>query len=141
MRRNIGRFPLDFMFELSSEEWESLRSQIASLNGGRRQHSKYLPFAFTEQCVATLSSVLNSETAIRVNIQIIRVFTRLREMLLTHKDILVKLEQLEKKFLKQDEHNKEVEGEIQMIFQTLKRLLDSPSPPRKNIDYKTDSKK
>ncbi len=135
VKRNIDRFPEDFMFQLNEKENESLRSQFVTSNdrGGRRT----LPYAFTEQGVAMLSSVLNSDVAISVNIQIIRVFTQMRKVFLTHKDIIAKLEQLEKKFLKQDEHNKKVEGEIQMIFQALKKLLDSPNPPRKKIGYKT----
>ena len=86
VKRNAFRFPEDFMFHLNKMEFENLKSQfVTSSWGGRRN----LPFAFTELGVAMLSSVLNSETAIRVNIQIIRVFTRMREMLLTHKDILL----------------------------------------------------
>ena len=134
VKRNISRFPADFMIELTENELTNLRSQFGTSSWGGLRYS---PMGFTEQGIAMLSSVLNSEQAIAVNIQIIRVFTRLREMLLTHKDILVKLEQLEKKFLKQDEHNKKIEGEIQMIFQALKRLLDSPTPVRKRIGYKT----
>ena len=88
VKRNIQRFPEDFMFQLTAQEFENLKSQFATSSwGGRRK----LPFAFTEQGVAMLSSVLNSETAIRVNIQIIRVFTKMRELLLTHKDILLQL--------------------------------------------------
>src|ERR1700748_911345 len=88
VRRNIDRFPDDFMFELNREEFENLRSQIgASSWGGAR----YMPMAFTEQGVAMLSSVLNSARAIKVNIQIIRIFTRMREMLLNYKDIQLKL--------------------------------------------------
>src|SRR5258708_24176977 len=93
VRRNERRFPDDFMFQLTEEEFENLKSQnVISSWGGTRK----LPLAFTEQGVAMLSSVLNSETAIDVNIQIIRIFTRMRELLLTHKDILIKLEQIEK---------------------------------------------
>ena len=95
VRRNIQRFPADFMFELSFQEYDALRSQFGTLKRG--EHSKYVPMAFTEQGVAMLSSVLNSPTAIDVNIQIIRVFTKMRELILTHKDILIKLEQIEKK--------------------------------------------
>ena len=94
VKRNIARFPSDFMFQLTSKEFENLKSQfVTSSWGGRRK----LPFAFTEQGVAMLSSVLKSEVAIQVNIQIIRVFTRMRQMLLSHKDILVQLDKIEKK--------------------------------------------
>jgi hypothetical protein len=91
VRRNIDRFPEAFMFELTPAEFESLRSQIATSKIGRGG-ARYLPMAFTEQGVAMLSSVLKSETAIRVNIQIIRIFTKMREMIMTHKDILLQLE-------------------------------------------------
>jgi hypothetical protein len=94
VRRNESRFPEDFLFELTAEEYQCLRSQTGTLKRG--QHSKYSPMAFNEQGVAMFSSVLNSQTAIEVNIQIIRVFTKMRQMLLTHKDILIKKEQREK---------------------------------------------
>jgi len=93
VRRNMDRFPEDFMFEINKEEFENLRSQIGSSSWGG---SRYLPMAFTEQGVAMLSSVLSSRMAIEVNIQIIRVFTKMREMILNHKDILLKLEKVEK---------------------------------------------
>ena len=116
VRRNIERFPDDFMFELTTEEFSDLRSQFGTSSWGG---SRYTPMAFTEQGVAMLSSVLNSSTAIKVNIQIIRVFTRMKEMLLTNKDILLKLEQLENKVSQHDEN-------IQMIFEALKQLINPP---------------
>lgn len=133
MERYIKRFPSDFMFQLTEKEYENLKSQNATSSwGGIRK----LPFAFTEQGVAMLSSVLNSETAIEVNIQIIRIFTRIREVLLTNKDILLKMEQLEKRILKQDERTLKHEEEIQVIFNALKELLNLPNPPRKKIGFK-----
>jgi hypothetical protein len=112
VKRNIDRFPEDFMFQLSIEEYENLKSQFATSKwGGRRK----LPFAFTEQGVAMLSGVLHSERAIKVNIQIMRVFTRVREMLETHKEILKKLEYLERKDIEQDE-------KIMLIFEYIKQL-------------------
>jgi len=92
VRRNRNRFPDDFMFQLTPEESRALRSQSATLKSGRGQHRKYLPYAFTEQGVAMLSSVLNSERAIQVNIAIMRTFVRLRKFLATHKDLAAKLE-------------------------------------------------
>ncbi len=120
VKRNLKRFPIDFMFELKPEEYNSLRYQIGTLKRG--QHSKYKPFAFTEQGVAMLSSVLNSLTAINVNIQIIRVFTKMRALLLTHKDILLQLEKIEKKLGKHDE-------QIDLIFAYLRKLLNPSQPP------------
>ena len=112
VRRNSGRFPDDFMFELSRKEFENLRYQF----GTSSWHSvRYAPLAFAEQGVAMLSSVLNSEHAIRVNIQIMRIFTKMRDLLSSQKEILQKLEQLEKKDLEQDE-------KIILIFEYLKQL-------------------
>jgi len=115
------------MFQLSDEELESLRFQIGTSNrGGRR----YLPYAFTEQGVAMLSSVLNSDRAIMVNIQIMRAFTKLREILLTHKELVQKLEELERKVNKHD-------VEIQAIFEAIKQLAMPPDPPKRSIGFHT----
>lgn len=114
VRRNQRRFPEDFMFALTQEEWEILMSQnVTSSWGGRRK----LPVVFTEQGVAMLSSVLNSETAIDVNIQIIRVFTRMRELLSTHKELLLQLEKLRGTV----GHNSR---DIRVIFKLLKRMQE-----------------
>lgn len=133
VRRNIERFPEDFMFEVTKEEYENLRSQIGTSRWGG---IRYLPMAFTEQGVAMLSSVLNSKMAIEVNIQIIRVFSKIREMLLTHKDILLKLEQVEKKLMRQNGKMKKYEEDIQVIFKALKQLINPPQPPRERIGFK-----
>jgi hypothetical protein len=101
VRRNIARFPADFMFELTREEYHSIRSQIASLEKGRGKYSKFNPFAFTEQGVAMLSSVLNSEKAIEVNIAIMRAFVFIKQYALSHKDLTDKLKELENKYNKQ----------------------------------------
>ena len=119
------RFPKDFMFQLTGQEFENLKSQIATSSwGGRRK----LPFAFTEQGVAMLSSVLNSEIAINVNIQIIRVFTKMRQLFLTHKDILLQLEKIEQKLTNHDD-------DIALIFEYLKQLLNPPQTPRRKIGF------
>jgi hypothetical protein len=128
VKRNLNRFPPDFMFQLTTEEFENLRSQIATSSWGG---SRYPPMAFTEQGVAMLSGILNSDIAINVNIQIIRIFTRMRQMLITNKDILLKLEQLESKVGKHDE-------DIQLIFKYLKQLLNPPQPPRRKIGFIQD---
>jgi hypothetical protein len=128
VKRNIKRFPKDFMFTLTIKEYENLKSQNATSSwGGRRK----LPNAFTEQGIAMLSSILNSDTAIEVNIRIIRVFTKLREYALTHKEILLQLAKLEK----------EVKGnskDIENIFLVLKELLGKESKPatRNKIGFK-----
>jgi hypothetical protein len=94
VKRNADRFPEDFMFQLSNDEWESLRSQYAISKKGRGGR-RYAPFAFTEHGVLMLSSVLNSELAIQVNIQIMRIYSNLRGMIMNHKDMLLNLESLE----------------------------------------------
>ena len=102
VRRNIGRFPSDFMFELTNEEYKSLRTQFATLEkDGRGKFSKYNPFAFTEQGIAMLASVLRSPKAIEVNIQIVRAFVFLRKYALSHTELTQKLEELETKYNKQ----------------------------------------
>jgi hypothetical protein len=128
VRRNERRFPADFMFQLTVEELNDWKSQIVISNREKLGLRKP-PLAFTEQGVAMLSSVLNSETAIEVNIQIIRIFTRMREMLMTNKDILLKLEQLEQKVDGHDE-------KIQVIFAYLKKLLNPPVEPRPRIGFR-----
>lgn len=133
VRRNERRFPDDFMFRLTEGDVKNLISQnVISSWGGIRKP----PLAFTEQGVSMLSSVLNSETAIDVNIQIIRIFSRMRELLLTHKDILLKLEQMEKKMIKQDGRMNKNEEDIQMIFGALKELLNPPQEPRPRIGFR-----
>jgi len=121
VRRNEDRFPADFMFQLAEKEWEFLRSQIGTLKTGRGQHRKYLPLVFTEQGVAMLSSVLNSERAVQVNIAIIRTFVKLREMLETNKDLAKKLEQLERKFLQHDD-------QFKAVFEAIRQLMAVGSP-------------
>ena len=101
VRANIKRFPPDFMFELSKTEWETLRCNFSTLETGRGKYPKYLPFAFTEQGVSMLSSVLNSDKAIQVNIAIMRAFVFIRQYALTNKDLTDKLKELETKYNKQ----------------------------------------
>jgi len=128
VKRNVKRFPKDFMFTLTPKEYENLKSQNATSSwGGRRK----LPNAFTEQGVAMLSSILNSDVAIEVNIRIIKVFTKLREYALTHKEILLQLLKLEK----------EVKGnskDIENILMVLKELIEKQSnpTPRNKIGFK-----
>lgn len=129
VRRNITRFPEDFMFELTKEELDHWRSQFGTSNSGDRMGLRYTPMAFTEQGVAMLSSVLNSEQAILVNIHIIRVFSRMREVLLSHREVLQKLEQLEERLSGHDE-------EIQAIFDHLTELVSPTAPQRGPIGFK-----
>lgn len=128
VRRNKNRFPEDFMFEMSKEELEDWRSQFATSNR-EVMGLRVPPFAFTEHGAVMLASVLNSEQAIQANIQIVRIFNRLREMILDNKEILLKLEQLET----QTGRNSE---DIKMIFTALRQLLNPDQPPRKQIGFK-----
>lgn len=137
VKRNAQRFPEDFMFQLTKNEWEALRSQFVTLElkeKGRAKYPKYLPKAFTEQGVAMLSSGLRSETAIQVNIQIIRVYTRIRQLLFDNKDLWRKLEKIEQDVIKKDD-------EIKAIFKILKKLLVQEEKPREPIGFKIPKKK
>ena len=133
VKRNIERFPEDFMLELTKEEEDSLRCQFGTLKRG--EHIKYLPYAFTEQGVAMLSSVLSSPKAIQVNIQIIRIFTKIRQMLLDNTEIRLAIEKLEKKT---DNNTKNIE----VVFQYMDELIDKKEAikPRKKIGYKLPKK-
>jgi phage regulator Rha-like protein len=133
VRRNMNRFPPDFLFEMNTKEFEDWRSQNVTSKEDR-QGLRYAPFCFTEQGVTMLSCVLSSERAIAVNIQVIRVFAKMREMLLTHKDILLKLEQIERKVFGHDE-------DIQLIFKYLKQLLNPPAEPRPRIGFRRADEK
>ena len=128
VRRNITRFPEDFMFEMTKEELESLRSQIVTSKEGSGG-IRYMPFCFTEQGVTMLSCVLNSERAIHVNIQIIRIYTRIREMLLAHKDVFIRVEQVEKHLMKHDQ-------KIELLFTYLSKLIEKEDQPRTEIGFK-----
>ena len=131
VKRNIKRFPEDFMFQLEDQEVKILISQnvISSWGGTRRP-----PYVFTEQGVAMLSGILNSDVAIEVNIRIIRIFTKLREMLLTNTELLLKLEQLEKQVVQNSE-------DIQMIFSALKELLNPPAEPRTRVGFRRNGER
>lgn len=129
VKRNIDRFPEDFMFEMTKEEFEDWRSQFVTSNLSDKMGLRYAPFVFTEQGVAQLSSVLNSKRAISVNIQIIRLFTKMRKMLLTHKDLFLKMEKMEKQLTNQDD-------KIKLLFDCLKQFINKEIRPREKIGFK-----
>ena len=132
VKRNAGRFPEDFMFQLTAEEAESLRFQSGISKPTGRGGRRYLPYLFTEQGVAMLSSVLKSDRAIAVNIAIMRAFVRLREYLATHKDLARKLEDVERT---QNEHS----GHIQQIYGYIEQLLEPVAEPSKRpIGFRTE---
>jgi hypothetical protein len=127
VKRNSNRFPTDFMFQLSDEEANLLRSQIV-ISKNRRGGRRYLPYVFTEQGVAMLSSVLNSERAVEINIEIMRAFVRLREMILSNKDLARKLDALEHKFESHDVH-------IRSLFEAIRQLMIPPEPKKRRIGF------
>ena len=124
VRRNITRFPDDFMFELTKEEFENWRSQFVTSNRDR-MGLRYRPMAFTEQGVAMLSSVLNSDRAIQVNVLIMRAFTRLRQMLSTHEELKRKIEAMERKYDRQ----------FRVVFEAIKQLIDTKDKPQRKIGF------
>jgi phage regulator Rha-like protein len=127
VKRNLDRFPGDFMFRVAPEEIESLRFQIGTSNtsrGGRR----YLPYVFSEQGVAMLSSVLNSKRAVQMNIAIIRVFIKLREAAISQKDLSRRIDSLEHKYQNHDQ-------EIKAVFDAIRRLISTPAPSKHKIGF------
>ncbi len=133
VKRNMERFPEDFMFELTPEEYHFSRSQNGTLKQG--SNVKYAPMVFTEQGVSMLSSVLNSKRAIQVNIQIVRIFTRVRQILSDNTDIRLEIEKIKNKLDNQDKN-------MEIVFRYLDELLEKqelPNPPRKRIGFKPDS--
>jgi hypothetical protein len=131
VKRNISRFPEDFMFQLTESEYHSSRSQIATLKNGRGSNLKYLPYAFTEHGVLMLSSVLRSDKAIQTNIQIMRIFTKVRQMLLDTTEIKIDILQIQKKL---ENHDKNIE----LVFSYLDELTEKKETEsnRVKIGYK-----
>ena len=125
VRRNASRFPDDFMFQLSRDEIDSLRSQNATLKPGRGKHRKYLPFTFTEQGVSMLSCVLNSERAIQVNIAIMRAFVRMRMMLVSNEELARKVDALEGKY----------DSQFRVVFDAIRALMEPPKKPSRRIGF------
>ena len=154
VRRNIDRFPGDFMFELTREEYDSIRCQNGTIKNGRGQHSKYLPFAFTEEGVAMLSGMLKSKTAVQVNINIMRAFVAIRHAVASMHLSYLRYEQLSHKVdqlnayvdeilhdqndinEQQDQTNKEIALQIEAINEALDKLRQQESEPRKRIGFK-----
>ena len=123
VRRNQERFPRDFMFEMTGREYAALRCHFGTLKRGA--HTKYLPYAFTEQGVAMLSSVLRSSRGVQVNIEIMRAFVKLREILATHKDLARKLEELENKY----------DEQFRVIFEAIRQLMVNEEKPKRRIGF------
>ena len=127
VKRNRERFPIDFMFQMSFQEVRNLRSQFVTLKPGHGEHRKYPPFAFTEQGVAMLSSVLRSKRAVRINIAIMRAFVKLRELVGAHKELAGKLAELERRVASHD-------GHIRSLFDAIRQLME-PGEPKRRIGF------
>jgi ORF6N domain len=125
VKRNRGRFPEDFMFQLTPEESDFLTSQSVTIKLGRGQHRKYLPFAFTEQGVAMISSVLRSKIAVQVNIEIMRAFVRLRQMLASNAELARKMDALERKY----------DAQFKVVFDAIRQLMAPPEPSKRKIGF------
>ncbi len=133
VKRNNSRFPEDFIFQLTAEEYNALKSQNATLEKGRGKHSKYLPFAFTQEGIVMLSSVLSSETAIQINIQIMRVFTQLTKTLISNEHLQNKIDTLEETVMTKF---KLVDRDIENIFLALRELVrDADSSLKHKIGF------
>ena len=140
VKRNLARFPQDFMFQLSAEEFAALRSQTVTSNTGRGGR-RTAPYAFTEQGVAMLSSVLGSLRAIAVNIEIMRTFVRVRELAATHSDLAKRLNELEEKTellsMSHDTFSRNTRNQLKQVFDALRELMTPPSPPKRPIGFVT----
>ena len=123
VKRNTTRFPPDFMFQLTTEEWESLRSQFVTLKRG--EHRKYLPYVFTEHGALMLANVLNSERAAQTSVQVVRAFVRLRQMLASNAKLARKLEALEKKY----------DTQFKVVFDAIRQLMSPPARPKREIGF------
>jgi len=134
VRRNAARFPEDFMFRLSAEEWDSLRSQFTTLKTGRGQHRKYLPLAFNEHGAIMAATILNSPRATEVSVYVVRAFVRLRELLASNKELARRLDQLEKKL---GSHDQAIAG----LVNTIRNLMSPPEFKRRPIGFVTSGEK
>ncbi len=149
VRRNTERFPEDFMFQLSQEEWDSLRSQFATLKMGRGQHRKYLPYVFTEHGAIMAATVLNSPSAVEVSIYVVRAFVRLREMISSNKELSKRLDELEQRIELKTEtvalqhvvfaHN--TRAQLKQVFDAIRVLMTPPDPPKRSIGFVTTDEK
>lgn len=144
IKRNMERFPADFMFQLTAPEWESLRSQFVTSNVGRGGR-RYAPYAFTEQGVAMLSSVLNSPRAIAINIEIMRAFVQVRAFAATHQDLAKQLTELQDKTellaMQHDTFSRNTRAQLKQVFDALRELMTPPDPPKRPIGFVTHEDK
>ena len=135
VKRNLVRFPADFMFQLTEEEWESLRSQIATLKPGRGQHRKYMPYAFTEHGAIMAATILNSPRATEVSVYVVRAFVRLREVLASNAELAKRLDDLERsteaKAMQHDIFARNTRAQLKQVFDAIRELMTPPEPQKK----------
>jgi len=135
VRRNRERFPADFMFQLTDEEHAALRSQIATLKGGRGQHRKYLPYAFTEHGAIMAATILNSARAVEMSVYVVRAFVKLRELLSSNRELARRFAQLETRL---DKKLTEHDQQIAAILSAIRQLMHPPAPKRRGIGFTAD---
>lgn len=141
VKRNLARFPADFMFELTADEFSALRSQFATSNAlpGSRGGRRYLPRAFTEHGAIMAASVLNSPRAIDVSVYVVRAFVRLRELAITHRDLAQRLDALEEKTealaMQHDTFSRNTRAQLKQVFDALRELMTPPDPPKRPIGF------
>lgn len=144
VRRNGARFPDDFMFQLTAEEYAALRSQFATLKPGRGQHRKYMPYVFTEHGAIMAAMVLNSPRAVEVSVYVVRAFVRLREALASTQELAKRLADLEEKTeslaLQHDSFTHNTRAQLKQVFEALRQLMTPPDPPRRPIGFITETK-
>ena len=148
VRRNLAKFPADFMFALTADEWVALRSQFATLNAagaGRGQHRKYLPYAFTEHGAIMAATLLSSPRAVEVSVYVVRAFVRLRELAATHGDLAKRLDELEQKTeglaMSHDTFSRNTRNQLKQVFDALRELMTPPDPPKRPIGFVTHEDK
>ena len=142
VKRNLAKFPADFMFQLTVDEWAALRSQFATLDAagtGRGQHRKYLPYAFTEHGAIMAATILSSPRAIEVSVYVVRAFVRLRELAVTHGDLAKRLAELEDKTealaMGHDTFSRNTRNQLKQVFDALRELTTPPDPPKRPIGF------
>ena len=148
VKRNLAKFPADFMRQLTADEWVALRSQFATLNaagGGRGQYRKYLPYAFTEHGAIMAATILSSPRAIEVSVYVVRAFVRMRELATTHGDLAKRLAELEDKTealaMNHDTFSHNTRNQLKQVFDALRELMTPPDPPKRPIGFVTPEDK
>ena len=137
VKRNMERFPADFAFQLTREEYESLRSQIVILKAGRGAHRKYLPYVFTEHGAVMAASVLNSPKAVEMSVEVVRAFVRLRQILAANRQLAARVDDLERKM---NQSNAAHSKNIGTLFDAVRSLMTAPEKPKRQIGFQTKGK-